>query len=60
MSENKGELSEVDSLGSDVLDDGDTTPDAEQADQVADGPPKNYGDVDEDENLHERLNYEKP
>lgn len=52
MSEQSGELSEGDRLGpGGIVDEGDPTPYAEDANQVADGAPKNYGAENEDLNL---------
>lgn len=52
MSQDAGEVSEVDRLRpGGIVDDGDVAPDADYANQTADGAPKNYGDVDPDENL---------
>lgn len=39
---------------------GDVAPDAEYANQVADGEPRNYGAADEDENLVDDDEAERP
>ena len=52
MSEQSGELSEGDRLGpGGIVDEGDPTPYAEDANQAADGAPKNYGEDAPDANL---------
>lgn len=61
MSEQSGELSEVDRLGpGGIVDEGDPTPYAENANQVADGAPKNYGVDNEDLNLVREDEGEEP
>ena len=48
----RGEVSEGDRLRpGGIPDEGDASPDADLANQVEDGAPKNYGDVDPDPNL---------
>ncbi len=51
MTDSQGEVSEVDSFAPDAVNYDDATPDADLANQTADGAPKNYGDVDPDESL---------
>ena len=61
MCEQSGELSEVDRLGpGGIVDEGDPTPYAENANQVADGAPKNYGVDNEDLNLVREDEGEEP
>lgn len=51
MSDSQGEVSDVDSFSPDAVNYDDDTPPADLANQTEDGAPKNYGDVDPDENL---------
>jgi len=52
MSDDKREVSEVESFEDTTgYDDGDVTPCAEDANQTADGAPKNYGEDAPDSNL---------
>ena len=61
MSDSPGEVSEVDIMEEGGTPDlGDVAPDAEYANQVAGGEPRNYGDVAKDENLVDADEAERP